>query len=399
MMQANTGKYISTIFLMIFFPLVMMSQTGHRKYVTRSGDTTIVVMAGHTGLSGENAAFLLDNKVSEDYQEKYNRYKMLKDAAEETNELAGVVKQEKERTNPTSGSLGFRIAKQNIEYLKKEEQAKRLGRERLSKDASVQEMAYMYEKFGERPSYFVNGVEVDSKTASALSDKDILTRSLKTTGTTTGNPNGEVWYVVTSKAFDRLKIGDGDIIDEERDFDQLIKSPSSKNYAERGAYFEEEEYAGIKEEKKEIEKPISKSKVEKAPRQEKYKEYNVYDLLTPAEKERLAAQQREVEELRRQIDAIRKQKGLDPLPAATTAIPETVIKVPIEEPIVEEKIELEVEEKVVPKRNQRVFPVEDEVISFKDSPLEKAKENLDSGITKDTPVKSVRRIKERERRK
>lgn len=58
-------------------------------------------------------------------------------------------------------------------------------------DADVQ--AALYEKFGNEPSYFIDGVQVEKKDFLRVRDKDVVSRTIKTKDTVTANPNGEIW--------------------------------------------------------------------------------------------------------------------------------------------------------------------------------------------------------------
>lgn len=370
-MQVNTSNTIILLTILLLIPIGLSAQIGTRKYVTRGGDTTVIVNAGSTGLSGEDARFLLDDKASSEYLDRHSRYNKLKDAVDETGQVAKVVEVEKKETNPSSGSLGFRIAQKNIRYLQNEQKANRAAREIIHRDASIEELTYLKQKFGEKPSYFINGVQVDAKIAAGISDKDILSRSLKVSNTTTGNPNGEVWYVVNSKMFDRLGL-----YDYEMSEDDVERSYASQSGINSSIQAPAEEVNSIFEEE-----------IATMPSSITDRDYS---RLTPEQQQKLSTQQREIEELKRQIEEVRQQRA-----AISGAVYQEAYPTQQQAPSTVRAI--------TPRRTQSV----EEVISFRDSPQERTRRERDQimnsqsttdpEITEDTPRRSVRRIKDRER--
>ncbi len=76
----------------------------------------------------------------------------------------------------------------------------------LSKDPTVEELAVLYIQFGDKPTYYINGVEVPHNLVNQLYPNEVVKREFRTTDTASGNPNGEIWYVVTDRALNRIKI-------------------------------------------------------------------------------------------------------------------------------------------------------------------------------------------------
>ncbi|WP_146212697.1 hypothetical protein [Dysgonomonas alginatilytica] len=50
--------------------------------------------------------------------------------------------------------------------------------------------------FGNEPTYYINGKEVDRVEVNRLRKKEIISKEVRTRNTVSGNPNGEVWYEV-----------------------------------------------------------------------------------------------------------------------------------------------------------------------------------------------------------
>lgn len=376
-MQIYTSKNILLISLLFLLPAVLSAQLGTRKYITRSGDTTIIVN-NRLGLQSDDAQFLHDTKISQGYLDKYTRYNILKDAADETENVAKILDVEKNETNPSSGSLSFRIAQKNIRYLHNEQKARRnVVDNKINTDASVEELTFMKEKFGGKPSYFINGIHVDASTAASVAEKDILTRSLKVSNTATGNPNGEVWYVVNSKTFAKLGLEDYDM-----PIDNYVSQPnrgSNNTFANPLA----DEEAILNQEIVTMPSSITPSE---------------YKQLSPAQQEKLTAQKREIEELKRQIEEVKQQRAA--ISGGTYMAPNSVI---------DYNTPANKNTETYARPNPRRVQQAEEIVGFKDSPQERARRARDemkievqedddnSGITEDTPKRSVRRIKERER--
>lgn len=364
-MQINTSKKILLIILLTILPIVMSAQIGTRKYITRSGDTTIVVNAGSTGLSGEDAEFLFDKRASSEQLDKYSRYRKLVEAAEETEQVAKIVEVEKKVSNPSSGSLGFRIAQKNIRYLQNEQKASRAARDIIHRDATIEEMTFLKQKFGDKPSYFINGIHVEPKVAASLAEKDILTRSLKVANTTTGNPNGEIWYVVNSKVFGKLGLDSYD----SRDTKSYATTPPSNITSPK---------AGVQRPQK-VEQNILGEEVVTAPSSITQNEFS---RLTPEQQQKLKAQQQEVEDLKRQIEEVRRQRA-----ALSGSVEPTATATPrVAQPTPTEEVRY-----TAPRKQQQ-----EEIVGFKDSPQERTRRERDEQ-DETSPKRSVRKIKERER--
>lgn len=377
-MQIKVNKYIVLIILLLV-SVALSAQVGKRKYITRTGDTTVVVMTGSTGLYGEDAKFLLDQRAAEDFLEKRSRYNRLRDAVLETQEVANIVEEEHVGSNPVAGSLAFRTAQQNIRYLEKEREAGVGVSKGINTRASAAEIAYMKEKFGNLPSYFVNGVPVDAATAMRIPRNAVLSRELKVSNTTTGNPNGEIWMVVTAKSFDRLDL---DVSYAETDNPIEIAEPNQHSYGDVNV----------------VNAPV-----------QSFKENDKYKGLTPVQEQKLRQQEAEIEELRRAIMSF----GAKPV--------ESVKPVQRTRESTESRV-------VTQKVGNRFIDPQEKIVSFKDSPQERSRRDRDKGkeksgtrplgereeviqvtnqaekeefidpsITDQTPKRSVRRIKERQR--
>lgn len=433
-MQISIYKYFILVVLLLLSS-TLVAQVAKRKYITRSGDTTVVVMAGSTGLHGDDARFLLDEKAPDDLKDKRSRFSKLRDAIQATGKVASVVEEEYRESTPSAGTLDFRTAQEQLRILRSEREAEDQSRKAaatINTDMSVAEMAYIKKKFGDRPSYFINGVAVEPAMASKVNKKDILSSERKSANTATGNPNGEVWMIITSRAFDRLGLDRlyADKDEKDDDIDVVKERPASKK--------DKYDFREVPSPAKSV---TTTPKVQEKP------------VVSPERQQKLSQQQREIEELRKAIesygvkpvvDSPQKNQQVSSTSSAKsreeTAEPVkgTVDKprdrgaIPYEEirrqP--EKQAESDTETRVIMRQNgNRLIDSEEEIVSFKDSPQERsrrardkeesktsvssereAKEEViqvknqvedtkivDPDITKETPKRSVRRIKERQR--
>lgn len=53
-----------------------------------------------------------------------------------------------------------------------------------------------YDEWGDEPTYYINGTEVEQSDVNLLKKKDIIRKEFKIRNTVSGNPNGEIWYEV-----------------------------------------------------------------------------------------------------------------------------------------------------------------------------------------------------------
>lgn len=56
-----------------------------------------------------------------------------------------------------------------------------------------------YDGWGDEPTYYINGTEVEQSDVDLLKKKDIIRKEFKIRNTVSGNPNGEVWYEVKNQ--------------------------------------------------------------------------------------------------------------------------------------------------------------------------------------------------------
>jgi hypothetical protein len=217
----NTSKYIILLLFMVLFPLFAVGQIrnitkreaeqlGKNTYTTLSGEVTKVVYTVGSGLDNEYAKFLYlktgDAEVDSIFSEISSNYSSLEEAALDIDRLLKDVNTEKRENFEGNNGLGFRISQGIRNLRKKEQEATKRVDELLSKDPTVEELTTLYLEYGDKPTYYINGVEVHHNLVNQLYPNEVIKREIRTTDTASGNPNGEIWYMVSEKALNRIKI-------------------------------------------------------------------------------------------------------------------------------------------------------------------------------------------------
>ncbi|NDV78877.1 hypothetical protein [Dysgonomonas sp. 511] len=214
------NKY-TTLLIALFFPLFATSQIfkpvtkreaeqiGKNTYVTSSGEVTKVVNTVK-GLD-EYASFLLEDPALDSvYTNMNSSYNNLEEATLEIDKLLREIDIEQKLNKNPNDALGFRLSQFHRMKRLKEKQARALVdkyiSERRNEEPTVQELAMKMIKYGDKPTYYINGVEVPQSVTMQLNPSEVVKRELRVQGTFSGNPNGEIWYLVTDKALNRIKI-------------------------------------------------------------------------------------------------------------------------------------------------------------------------------------------------
>lgn len=218
----NISKYILLISL-ILLPVLGYAQKIGGKYIVTTGDTTQIVNSV-SGLRSPDAKFLFkkNNAVSDSILANMTSdYSSLEEALMDVNSLISTVEKDQIQLKTGNTGLSYRLSKMNLESMQKEKQAKAMADSvlRIRHIQSVEEMARKYEEFGNKPTYFVNGINVEPEMINQIMSGDIVERNLKVQDTSSGNPNGEVWFIITDKAAQRLGL-------------QVAKVQSGREYPE-----------------------------------------------------------------------------------------------------------------------------------------------------------------------
>jgi hypothetical protein len=210
-------KIIYSICLLILLPLGVYSQdptrAPKRRVVLPSGDTIVTSNKGGSLLSKDDMKFFKRdtsssfNKLIDSLYSLNSAYNSLEDAAYQVTGILDEIEADQKKAKENS-SLSVRLAQKNRDRLLKEKEAQSTWEEqRKNEDLSVEDMVEAIAKFGDKPTYYLNGSVVDEAVTNQLRPVDILSREFKIVNTVSRNPNGEIWFevseAVAQKALDK----------------------------------------------------------------------------------------------------------------------------------------------------------------------------------------------------
>ena len=200
-------KIIYSICLLILLPLGVYSQdpsrAPKRRVILPSGDTIVTSNKGGSLLSKDDMKFFrrdtsssFDKLIDSLYSLNTN-YNSLEDAAYQVTGILDEIEADQKKAKENS-SLSVRLAQKNRERLLKEKEAQSTWEDmRKDEKLSVEDMVEAIAKFGDKPTYYLNGNVVDEVVTSQLRQVDILSREFKIVNTVSKNPNGEIWFEVS----------------------------------------------------------------------------------------------------------------------------------------------------------------------------------------------------------
>ena len=207
--RMNIYRNILLLGFMLFISASIFGQAGRKKVVLSTGDTVLVVNQ-QSFLTKEDLKFLRKDTLKEDILDLPNDYNSLEAASMDLEKLLSEINVSQSLSKKNNESLSVRIATRNLQNLKKEQELRSTWDSIMAKEPTMEELTSFYELYGDKPSYFINGILVEADLVNKLRPKDIRSRNLRTIDTATGNPNGEIWYEVTPQAIKRLNLEDGD---------------------------------------------------------------------------------------------------------------------------------------------------------------------------------------------
>lgn len=218
----STSKYIIILISLLLFPLLAdaqiyraptkneAEQIGKKIYIISTGDTTRVVNRTGGGLTDKYSKFLFRKNQSAEVDSIFGEtdptYSGLEEAALDVDKLLREIEAEKRINNERNDALGFRLARDYRNLKKKEQTAINIADSLIKKDASIEKLTNMYIGFNGKPTYYINGLEVPFSVTNQLYPSEVIKREMRVTDTASGNPFGEIWYLVSEKTLNRLKI-------------------------------------------------------------------------------------------------------------------------------------------------------------------------------------------------
>lgn len=205
----GTNKYIYLIILFLLPMLAMAQQKSGSKrsgvYVVSTGDTTQIVNPVRIGTKNPESRFLnrSGNPITDSiYDGISSNYSKLEESTLELYKLLEDVEKNQPAATTGNTALQYKISVEASKRLREEKLAKakadsmKYARQAMSAD----ELAENLLKYGHQPTYYINGVEVDSNMVNQILSQDILERNVKAENTASGNPNGEIWFKIKDKA-------------------------------------------------------------------------------------------------------------------------------------------------------------------------------------------------------
>lgn len=211
----NANRYI--ILILLLLPILAVAQKiGGGRYKVTTGDTTKIVSRVNTGLTGPEFEFLFSTKgkvIDSLYNEIQPSLTSSK-AVREVNDILKEIERDQAILKAGNTSLSYRLSTEYIAASKREKSARAYADSLLLEQnkMSQNELISKYLMYGDKPSYFVNGMPVNPEVANLLLPGDVISRDLKTN---TPNPNGEIWLVLTEKAMHRLKLPTQNVYDSD----------------------------------------------------------------------------------------------------------------------------------------------------------------------------------------
>lgn len=203
----NAKRYLLILVVLILPVLASAQRIGGNKYKVTTGDTTKIVSRVNTGLKGPEFEFLFNTKgevIDSLYNEIQPNITSAK-AVVEVNDILKEIERDQAILKAGNTSLSYRLSREYVAANKKEKSARAYADSMLleQRKLSEKEQALKYMMYGDKPSYFVNGMPVDARIADLLLPGDVIERNIKTNSS---NPNGEIWLILTEKAMRRLRL-------------------------------------------------------------------------------------------------------------------------------------------------------------------------------------------------
>lgn len=134
-------------------------------------------------------------------RKRKSQYKNMEEAALAVEALIQDLKKE-QATYSNSSSMSSRLSRGVTKDLRRQSEANVQQNTSDSNNNTLYEVKSIEDSsdFGNEPSYFINGVQVDKNQINRLRKADIINREIRVRNTVTGNPNGEIWYDVKPDA-------------------------------------------------------------------------------------------------------------------------------------------------------------------------------------------------------
>lgn len=186
---------LSLVFFLMLTNILSAQKKVTQYYITQDGVKTPIVFDPFS-VDNEKSKFLYEKGEKNEYSSRYDK---LKDASEATDDVFRKMDTIRKMSTSSDGAFSLTTAKRNMEMLQKDNNSNR-----GNSAASLEELLFLKQKYGDSPSFFVNDIEVSKEVFNKVADKDIINREVLVQNTVSGNPNGEIRILVPDKVAKKI---------------------------------------------------------------------------------------------------------------------------------------------------------------------------------------------------
>lgn len=161
---------------------------------TEISDSSLLDPDTHTELAEESFDEDASRRKSV-FDKRPSKYKTMEEAALAVEALLDDLRKEQAQSS-NSGSMSSRLSGGVRSTLRKRPVSGNNSYQYSPNQSSQIVNNNSASEFGNEPTYYINGRLADKAEIDQLRKKDIINRQIRTRNTTSGNPNGEIWYEV-----------------------------------------------------------------------------------------------------------------------------------------------------------------------------------------------------------
>lgn len=184
-------------------PSLGFAQVGKRVITLSTGERTTQVQPT---VKGADLKSLKRPAVDTMFYDLKPEYRSLEEAAYDADRILREIELSRKENRKTNNALSFAISNNLVKSERSTARIKEVWDSLAAQDADIETLKALKEIYGDKPTYYVNGVEVSEEVVKRIGQSDILRQTVKTTDAISDNPNGEIWYEVSEGSFRKLKI-------------------------------------------------------------------------------------------------------------------------------------------------------------------------------------------------
>lgn len=184
-------------------PSLSFAQVGKRVITLSTGERTTQVQPT---VKGADLKSLKRPAVDTMFYDMKPEYRSLEEAAYDADRILREIEMSQKENQKTNNALSFAISNNLVKTERSTARVKEVWDSLAAQGADVETLKALKEIYGDKPTYYINGVEVSEEVVKRMGGNDILRQTVKTTDAISDNPNGEIWYEVSDKSFRKLGI-------------------------------------------------------------------------------------------------------------------------------------------------------------------------------------------------